>query len=399
MDTLRRLVLVALVALLAGIALPGAASAAGTRTVYVDDNGTPNAAGKGACGKPNYASIQAAVNDLTAKRVVVCKGTYAEQITVGRSLSLEGRSGAVIAAPASLSGVGAIVEFSGAQTSRIKGFTITGANTAATNLYVGVDVRDGATLTISHNRIRDIRGVGLGSTQGTGIVVDAARADITDNTLERYGTGGVLVTSPGGFAMIDGNTLSGQTGAELNNGQIGINIREGGKGDVEDNTITGNKASDGGGIGIVVDLTDSVSLHDNTVTNNGRGIVLGDETGDVEVRSNVVRDNLGDGIFLTDASFNTIVENESSGNGGEGIHVETAAGEPNAFHNVIATNRVHNNGGNGIFIGVAVAQTIVKENKVHDNGGTDIVDANGTPLVNTYSDNTCGTSNPSGLCK
>ncbi|MBC8076471.1 MAG: right-handed parallel beta-helix repeat-containing protein, partial [Chloroflexales bacterium] len=298
-----------LVALLLGALAPGAASAASGRTVYVDDTGAASAAAKGQCGKPNYSTIQAAVNDLSATRVVVCNGTYTEQVMVERSLTLEGRSGALIQAPAALSGSNSIVGFSGVQQSRLKGFTISGASTADPNLFTGVRVVGDAQVSISHNRIRDIRGVALSSTQGIGIYVDAARADITDNTIERYGTEGIYVTSGGAFAMIDDNTIRGHESPELNNGQIGINIREGAQGDVEDNRITGNK-HDNGGTGIVVDQTGNVSLRDNTVTNNGRGIVLGDETGNIEVRSNEVRNNVGDGIFLTDAGFNTVVENE-----------------------------------------------------------------------------------------
>src|SRR4051812_8188379 len=100
MNSVRRWASALLVALVIGVLVPGAALAASGRTVYVDDNGVANAAGTGKCGKPNYTTIQAAVNDTSAKHVVVCKGVYVEQVTVERSLTLEGRSGAVIQVPA-----------------------------------------------------------------------------------------------------------------------------------------------------------------------------------------------------------------------------------------------------------------------------------------------------------
>src|SRR3954470_18561247 len=101
MHAIRRLAIALLVALVGGLA-PAASSAQASSTVYVDDTGAANPARSGQCGRPNYATIQAAVDDLSARRIVVCPGTYAEQVAVTRSISLEGRSGAVIQAPAVL---------------------------------------------------------------------------------------------------------------------------------------------------------------------------------------------------------------------------------------------------------------------------------------------------------
>lgn len=374
-------------------AVPGAVLAAGHRTVYVDDTGTANAAKRGGCGHPNYATIQAAVDDLTASHIIVCSGMYAEQVKVSRNLTLEGRSGAVIQAPAVVNTPGAIVTFSGAQESRLRGFTITGATTTNANLTTGVAVRDGAHVTISHNTILDILDNDPVYQVGTGIDVQQGSADITDNTIKGYASGGILASSNDTFVMVDDNTIRGQG---TSSAAIGINIREGAHGDVEDNTITDNKGE--GGVGIVVDLTDQVSLRDNTVTNNGTGIILGDEVGASEVRSNVIRNNVHDGVMLVDNNFNTVVENESDHNGGNGIRLFTSQSDPNSFNNTIATNKVHDNAGDGIHLGPAVVNNTLKENRSFNNHGVDIVDLNGTPLKNTYQDNHCGTSNPSGLC-
>ena len=97
------------------------------RTVYVDDNGTVSASAKGASGKPNFSRIQAAVDDVPATTIVVCKGTYSEQVAVTGSLSLVGRASARIQAPVDLVDSGAIVRFSAAQKSRLSGFMISGA--------------------------------------------------------------------------------------------------------------------------------------------------------------------------------------------------------------------------------------------------------------------------------
>ncbi len=384
MKSIRRPIWLVILVILGSIASPRATLAQTSRTVYVDDSGTPVASRSGACGSPNYALLQQAVDDLSATRVIVCKGTYVEQVAVARSLTIEGRSGAVLQSPLVPSVGGAIVAFVGVQQSRLRGLTIRHDSASGDTSVAGVIVRDGAQVTIAHNRFRNMYG---------GILVSNARADISDNSIEWVHSEAINVSGSNTFAMIDGNTFRGR-GVE--GGLIGIDIREGGHGDVEDNTIVGNGQD--GGIGIVVDLTDQVSIRDNTVTRSGRGIVLGDETGDVEVRSNVIRNNSSDGIFLTDAGFNTIVENEVSYNGGSGIWVETAIDDPNAFQNVIATNRIHDNLGDGIHIGAGVSGATVKENKVANSGGLDIVDLNGMPLINTYADNSCATSAPAGLC-
>jgi hypothetical protein len=81
--------------------MAGTAVAASGRTVYVDHHGTASAARiKGKCGKPNFATIRAAVHDVSVVHVVVCAGTYSEQVAVTRGVTLDGRPGAVIQAPA-----------------------------------------------------------------------------------------------------------------------------------------------------------------------------------------------------------------------------------------------------------------------------------------------------------
>ena len=379
-----------LMAALVGTLTPGVAAAASGRTVYVDDNGTASASAKGACGKPNFSTIQAAVNDVSTTTIVVCKGMYSEQVAVTRSLSLGGRAGATIQAPADLDDLGAIVLFLGAQKSRLSGFVISGASTPDPDLHAGVDVRDGAEVAINRNRIRDIRDVSVRSTQGKGIYVDGARAEITDNGIERFGTDGIFVWNPGGFATIEGNTIRGLE-PDIIGGQRGIHLREGGRGKVEDNTITVNT----NGTGILVSQTAAVLIRKNTSTGNAAGIILSGETSDIQVRGNTVRDNTSVGIDLADAGQNTVADNVVVNNGGDGIRVETF---PRELRNVIAGNRVRNNDGDGIHIGRGAADNTVEKNRVRDNGGTDILDLNGEPLVNAYADNRCKTSNPDGLC-
>src|SRR5262245_21375300 len=238
---MRRWAVVLLTALLMGVLVPSSVLGASGRSVYVDDNGAANPAGKGKCGKPNYSTIQAAVNDLSVGRVVVCKGIYVEIVTVERSLTLEGRSGAVIQAPAG--DALAVVQFRGPQQSRLHGFTVTGkgANVAAgvrTNGFVCEDTPCGPTqVSISHNQVSDIHSSGDFGVGGIGIFIFQSVADVSDNTVERYGRAGIVADGDDRAdtsAQIDGNIIRGQGTGGASESQIGIHLDET-SAEVEDN--------------------------------------------------------------------------------------------------------------------------------------------------------------------
>jgi len=377
MNLMRRCLAAVLSALLIAVLMPDATHAASGRTVYVGDNGTASAASKGRCGTPNYTTIQAAVNDTSATRIVVCSGTYVEQVTVERSLTLQGRHGAVIQAPAGE--FDAIVVFRGPQTSRIKGFTITGAGSATvgagirTNGFVGDEIAYGPTqVSISHNHISDIRDTRFGRTDGIGIFIFQSQADVSDNVVERYGFAGIVADGDDRadtFAHIDGNTIRGQGPGGASEVQIGIRLDET-SADVEDNSISGNigNGANSEGDGIVVEFA-QVSIRDNTLKHNDTGVHFGPGDGG-ELRSNEIHNSVHNGIELFSTVGATIVENESS-----------------------------DNGGSGIFLAANTQGNMVKGNTAQDNAGVDISDGSGPPPANSYADNTCDTSSPEGLCE
>jgi hypothetical protein len=372
MSTLRPWARAGLLILLAWALAPGALFAAG-RTVYVDDTGAANPAREGRCGRPNYASIQAAVNDPAARRVVVCAGTYVEQVTVERSLTLEGRPGAVIQAPAGE--VEAIVLFRGPQTSRLKGFRISGAGSTTVEAgvqaygFVGEDIDYGPThLTVSRTHVSDIYDTRYGRTDGIGIFIYQAQGDVSDNTVERYGYIGIAADGSdraGTFAQIDGNIVRG-AGPGASQRQIGIYLDETPV-DVEDNTVSGNYGSGDEGVGILVEFANG-SIRDNTVRRNDTGVRFapGMRT---TLRSNEISQSARNGIELLRTFEALIVENDT-------LH----------------------NGGSGIFLDAATHDNIVRENDAEKNGGGDIVDASGPPPANLYADNSCDSSSPEGLC-
>jgi nitrous oxidase accessory protein NosD len=81
---------------LTAIALVSASPAAPAATLYVSPHGVAGAAGAG-CDSAAYSTIQAAVDVAPAgSTVIVCSGSYKEDVVISTSLKLVGQKGAVI---------------------------------------------------------------------------------------------------------------------------------------------------------------------------------------------------------------------------------------------------------------------------------------------------------------
>src|SRR2546430_1990398 len=117
----------------------------------------------GTCKGAQYPTIQAAVTAASpGSDIVVCAGTYVEQVTIPAAkndliLRSEKPLAAIIQAPAVMSGNKAIVTVAGAQNVTIKGFTITGpGGGGCDSIRWGVRVDSGGSATIRENHITEI---------------------------------------------------------------------------------------------------------------------------------------------------------------------------------------------------------------------------------------------------
>ena len=218
--------------------------------------------------------IQEAVDLANAGgTVIVQSGTYTEQVTIPKSLTVtgQGASTTTIQAPATLvggaNGFRSLVTITGSGTNvDLGGFTITGpANTGplvtnGTFIDAGVFVRDGANASIQDNTINNI----TGNNDGTGYAITVGHSSETNfpfdttgtatierNTISNYQKGGIIVAGAGSAATIqNGNTITGSSGVSpdgstLPIAQNGIVIRTGAVGTVTGNTISGNQYSGG----------------------------------------------------------------------------------------------------------------------------------------------------------
>ncbi len=96
----RRGVVLLALALLAGgstdAAVAGGARLAGSETLYVSPHGTPGATDRN-CASAAYSHVQAAVDATPPDgTVVVCRGSYTEDVVIAAPLRLSGQKGAVI---------------------------------------------------------------------------------------------------------------------------------------------------------------------------------------------------------------------------------------------------------------------------------------------------------------
>jgi parallel beta-helix repeat protein len=401
-------------------------------TLHVNPNGAHGA----------FTTIQAAVNaSHPGNFIAVDPGTYQEQVTITsahNNIELESTCpfGAVIEAPATLSGSGAIVDVSGASGVEIEGFTITGPGSASSQLQAGVLIENGGSATVEYNHITKIHDATFGGAQeGIGVQVGGlnssttGKAVINANLIDAYQKGGIVVTNAGSNATIQDNFVRG-VGATPLIAQNGIQISDGATGSIVDNFVTGNQyqsptqPAQFAAAGILLDQPGSnVNVQDNIVANNDAGIwavdavsatirenlVFGstlfgialdvNTTGSTHttVEENLVLANSGDGIDVFGSSNNTIKCNITADNGGNGIMLDGGA-----TNNAINNNVSIFNKGNGILVTDSTSSgNSITGNAFVGNTGTDAVDASqgsGTAgTANQWSRNLIGTKSPAGL--
>jgi hypothetical protein len=202
----------ATVLLLLAVGIVGATAVAGAQasTIYVDGG-----ADDPACAADDYDSIQNAVDNATAgDTVVVCGGTYAENVTVDKRLTLRANDGSdvTLAGETLPSGATAVTVESSAAGTVVEGLAVTGfgevANVTASDTVVrdlvandsdtGVAVSASGTATVSNVTVRNVT---LDNVT-TGVVVEAAGdAAVSNVTLFRN-----LVNGSDTGVSIDGDS-------------------------------------------------------------------------------------------------------------------------------------------------------------------------------------------------
>jgi len=255
MDPIRNFALSCL-ALVALVALSGQALASSSDTV-------------GLCAGPgtHYITIQAAVTAVSAGGTVkVCPGTYPEQVTINKNLTLIGiangtSDAAVVTVPNGGLVTHGVVDIFGFPTAAqilvqnanvtVSHITVDGANDGLTDCSIdaiGIYYQNSSG-TITDNAVRNVLlPTGLqGCQDGLAINVEASSGNpvvtISDNSVRNYDKNGITASGPGTagvgpFVIVRSNTVIG-LGATTVIAQNGIQVGLGATG-----TITSNYVAD-----------------------------------------------------------------------------------------------------------------------------------------------------------
>ena len=230
-------------------ALNPAMTVAQSRLVVDDD--------KVECPNAGFTRIQDAIDSATPGAFIrVCKGNYVEQVTIGKPLTIEADSGAVLMPGAMLQNATSIdgaTPFSAAmviaETSNvsIRGLVVDGAQNAISGCsprLIGILLRN-ASGTLTHLVVRNFKlSASLNGCQsGTGIFVQSSSgaSDVTieNSTIHDYQKNGITANEVGTQVSIQANVVTG-LGPTTGAAQNGIQIAFGAAGSISRNTVTNN---------------------------------------------------------------------------------------------------------------------------------------------------------------
>ncbi len=331
----------------------------------------------GTCKKnvTSYPTIQTAVNAAPAGSVIdVCPGTYQEQVSITKNLTLIGivsgtadaptvapPSGGLVANATDPSGGGPvaaqIVVSSPATSVTIQRLTVDGKGNKLTGcdgsgssvpLMVGIYFQN-VSGTITQNTIRNQlqdtadhscpNGLGIYVESGGGATTTV---NLSYNTVHSYQQNGITANgfgdgSAGPSVTIEYNTVDGaaSTGTAAKNG---IQVGFGASGKVTGNTAidniwSGDSSSDNGdaGVGVLVIASTGITVSNNTIGNTQFGIVTesagtGFLADDATITGNkIIGTQIFDGIDLC-SNGNTATDNELYSSTEAAIHLDDSCG-------------------------------------------------------------------------
>jgi len=233
------------------VLLPHPRMTANAAQLIVDDD-------KVECPQAGFTHIQDAINAAAAgDRIRICKGTYTEQLTIQKSLTLDADSGAILMPAAMHQNTVSLFDSAPIATAilvqnvsnvAVRGLIVDGANNGISECAPDLEgiTFQNASGSIERAAIRNFKlGSGLeGCQSGSGIFVQSgggatSNVEINDCTIHDYQKNGITADEVGTQAAIRRNVVTGigpTTGAAQNGIQIGF----GAGGSIERNLVTNN---------------------------------------------------------------------------------------------------------------------------------------------------------------
>jgi nitrous oxidase accessory protein NosD len=347
-------------------------------------------------GVVTFSTIQAAVNASAAgATVLVCPGTYPEQVVVNKALTLKGVQSGTLGAAVIVAPPGGMVQ----NTTSL----VTGNPIAAQILVTGTTDVSISNLTIDggHNGISSssctplnlvglfyqnasgrvnrvaavnqaLTGSSIGCQVGLAIFVQSGNGGtstvaVSNSHVQNYQKNGITGNEVGTTITISGNTVVGQGrthGAAENSIQIGF----GATGKISSNVAmddiwapdTISDSADAAS-GILVFASAGVTVSGNTVGNTQFGIafvsdpVSGPADGGIITGNRLSATHIFDGIELCSSS-NAVHGNTINGSAESAIHVDSSCGP--VMNNVVSGNTV-NDACAGIMVGTAAGSNSI----------------------------------------
>lgn len=260
------------------------------------------------CPTATFTSIQDAINAANPGSLIrVCPGTYPEQLSINKSLSIEGDNGAIVlpsnmvANTTGSSGAPIAAAILVMDAANVEGFIVDTSNNRITECspdLIGI-LYQNSSGTIKHNAVRNTKlSVSLNGCQsGDGIVVqtlsgETSNVKIDDNSIHDYQKNGITGNESDTEVTITDNVVTG-LGPTSGAAQNGIQIGFGAKGSVQRNTVTDNVWSPCvstancafNATGILVFESDNVLVEHNSVATSQVGVFAGGQSAKVESNS------------------------------------------------------------------------------------------------------------------
>lgn len=369
---LRNTLVGALVAVLATVAVPAAASAA---TVWVAKTpASPTPPGT-SCTIPGYSTIASAIAASAAGTTIsICSGTYEEQLEVQKPLTLKSAgAGVVVKLPASpvnsntpcdtmIPGsyqpnqdLVAICTPGTVTISGIKFEALWPAGTCYDSLY-GLFVGGGATLKMSYSTVSDTGnpppdpnsgcqggvGIELGSLRTS--PAEVAHGVLSNDQVTNYQKNGINVVGTGSTAKITSTLVRG-AGATPHLAQNGIEVWEA-QATISGSHVSGNECdhpvcgadpiadTQSGGV-LLIDPAPGTTVTKSTISENDMGVYYADEQASAplapqaSITSNQLGGNRYEGVLL-EAGWAT-VNNDTFNGGTVGIGLLQAAWQTQGY--------------------------------------------------------------------
>jgi parallel beta-helix repeat protein len=318
----------------------------------------------GTCGSfsPQYSSIQAAVSSSAPGDTInVCPGTYAEQVFIGQSLTLQGFAPtaggadlATIRVPAG--GLVTATAFSGSSIAP-QVYIYNGANVTINNLTVDGQANgisgcapdligiyfQNASGTVTHSAVVNevLSDDLIGCQSGQGIFAESgggtSNVNVNNSVVENFQKNGITGNEVGTTVTATNNSVVGR-GSTTGAAENGIQIAFGAKGTVTSNTIADNiwapdTSTDPGdaAAGILVYASKSVVISSNRVTSTQFGIALAGDPVSGKANANTISQNTVSTTHIFDAidvcgNNNSVSSNVINSADESGIHLDDTCG-------------------------------------------------------------------------